>query len=201
MKNLKIFFAVCLTIMSSCAFAGTFKIIDIAPKDTIRIGSKLCGVNDVFSDNDVIYWDASLSNQAIRVICVQPECKNMVGYSMNMSKTQFRKHAGGNISYNKLISLVSKGDEVKEPLVLWKNDTIDLGIIAEDNCIYYCRVKGMSIKEPLIEQNQSLRLESNILLRYSYKGNFMIDIIKTSKDNPFDTQTISTIEIEAIRKR
>ncbi len=195
-NHIRLFAVQLLTVCTLSVNAGEFKIISIAPSNTIMIGSRECGVNDVFNDNDVIHWDDKLTNQAIRVICLQPECKNMVGYTMNMSKKQFRKHSGKDISYNKLISLMSKGDEVKEPLLLWPNDTISLNIMAKDNCDYYCKVKGLSIKEPLVVLDNSICVVSDHLLKYRYQGSFTIEVIESPNDNPYDTKIISRILLE-----
>ena len=201
MENFKIIVLLSATFIASHTSAGIFKIIDIAPTQTIQIGSKQCGVNDVFEDKDIIHWDTVLANQAIKVICIQPECKNMIGYSMNMSKKQFRKHTGKDISYNKLVSLVSKGDEVKEPVVLWSNDTIPLNIKTEDNYTYYCKVKGLNIKEPLIILDRQIYVAANTLLKYRYKGTFAIEIVQTHTDNPLDTKIISSKEVETVSKK
>lgn len=198
MQHIRMFAVLLMTVCTISANAGVFKIIGIAPSNTILIGSHECAVNDVFNDNDIIHWDEALTNQAIRVICLQPECKNMVGYSMNMSKKQFRKHSGKDISYNKLISLISKGDEVKEPFLLWPNDTISLNITAEDKCDYYCKVKGLNIKEPLVVLDHSVCVVSDHLLKYRYQGSFSIEVIQSPQDNPFDTKIISRILLETV---
>jgi len=198
MQGIRIFAVLLVTVCTLSANAGVFKIISIAPTNTIMIGSQVCSVNDEFDDNAIIHWDESLTNQAIRVICLKQECKNMVGYSMNMSKKQFRQHSGKDISYNKLISLMSKGDEVKEPLLLWPNDTISLQIPAADKCDYYCKVKGLNIKEPLVVQDNSICVVSDHLLKYRYQGSFTIEVIQSPQDNPFDTKIISRILLETV---
>lgn len=198
MQRIRIFAVLLLTVCTLSANAGVFRIISIAPTDSIRIGSHICGMNDEFSDNEIIHWEETLTNQAIRVICPTKDCKKMVGYSMNMSKKQFRKHSGKDISYNKLISLMSKGDEVKEPLLLWPSDTISLQIQAEDHCDYYCKVRGLNIKEPLVIQDNSICVVSDHLLKYRYQGSFTIEVIQSPQDNPFDTKIISRILLETV---
>ena len=197
-KRRRALFVMFMALIALNANAGKFKIIKIAPNQKILIGNDSCGVGDTFSDTDKIHWDKNLMNQAIRVVCIQKECKCMYTTTMDLSKKQFLNHTGNDVSYNKLISLVSKGDEVQEPLILWANDTILLDIVPEEGYQYYCYVKGYHIKESLYVYNNQVCIISNMLLKYSYMGKLFIDIIKSKIDNPTDTKVIAKKELECV---
>lgn len=177
--------------------AGKFKIVKISPNQTIKIGDKQCSLNAVFNDDDIIYWDKDVEGQAIRVICVEKECANMYTLTMDMSKNQFREETGKPVSWNQFVSLKSKGSEIKEPNVIWKDELFTIeGIEPNDNYIYYCRLKGKIEKYPLKIQNGKLCIEGAIFTHYT--GEYQLEIYKGSKSDNFDNNIVRIIDVEIL---
>ena len=196
-KKMRALFAMFIALISLNVNAGKFKIVKISPNQTIKIGDKQCGLNAVFDDDDIIYWDKDVECQAIRVICIEKECSNMYTIAMDISKNQFRKETGQSVSWNQLISLVSKGSKIEEPNVIWKDELFTIkGIEPNDNYIYYCRLKGNMKKIPLLIQKGKLCVEGANFTQYT--GKYQLEIYKKSKNDNLDNNIVRIIDVEIL---
>ena len=174
---LRVFISACLLLCGVSAFPDSYRIISTNPDGTsIRIGDKTCGTGDVFTLDDVIYWDDDIPNQGIIAVSVEHP-----GRMLLTSRALFRSKASDNMSIMQFNSLISKGahdfyimesdggviriaregnESVTYHLAYWRGSQQRIVVdVSEQESLSYS-INGREIKElPIIDKSFLLTAE------------------------------------------
>ena len=176
------------------SLATTLKIVNIAPNNTIRVGSRECHIGDTINLMDTIHWDHTSENQTIKVIC-KKDCPEEYKKIRVCSKRENEHKSGIDLSFADIKGMVSKGEENLDPIILWPGELILIrGVQPEKGYAYYCRIQGDLQTFDLVITNEGLCINSDDFKDLGVE--ITLDIYKKSLTNVGDISIITTIEVE-----
>ena len=167
--------------------AGPYKITKILPDQKILIGKKLCGLGDLFNEEQVVHWDPKLSQQAFEADDINDPSK-----TIGMSKRRVRKLSSNDISYYEFEGLIAKGNENYK--MLWLGDSLQINLQIDSACVYKLHIDGALEYKDLILHDSLVFIKPEMFDTLSGNVKFEIVCVKG-----FDYEIIKYEEIELLK--
>ncbi len=187
MKRIAIIISI-VFVSSLLLFAGgPYKITKMLPDKKILIGTRLCGLGDIFYEDQIVHWDRQLPRQAFEADDV-----NNPSITIAMSKARVRKKTSKDISYRELCSLVGKGEA--DYYILWPNDSLIINIPIDTAYKYKLHIEGSYDYKDLQVNDSSIYVKHHLF--NDTTGVVRFDIVKTRN---WDVENVKRYEIELVK--